>query len=298
MKAQSTAVTEIATAAMREQWDRTALGWRDAGAVIRLWLRQATQAMLEKAGVKSGDHVLDVAAGAGDQTLDVAERVGSQGYVLATDLSPEILKFAAQHAAASGYRHVETRVSDGQALQVDDALFDAAICRLGLMFFPDPLLGLREMARVLKPGGGVCTMVFGPPEANPCVTTLMSIARSHAGLPPRDPFQPGGLLSLGKPGLIDGLFAEAGFCEVATTRLAAPFLLPSVEDYMTFIRTSAGPIVQIVNGLDAERAEAAWADMERALARYKTPNGWEGPNELLLTSARRQQIDAAIPAGS
>jgi ubiquinone/menaquinone biosynthesis C-methylase UbiE len=114
--------------------------------------------------------VLDVAAGAGDQTLDVAARVGPQGHVLATDLSPDILQFAAQQAAAAGYRNVETRVSDGEKLQIEDAQFDAVVCRLGLMLFGDPLQGLREMARVLKPGGGVCTIVFGAPQANPCVT--------------------------------------------------------------------------------------------------------------------------------
>ena len=59
------------------------------------------------------------------------------------------------------------------------------------------------------------------------------------------------------------------------------------RDYMTFVRTSAGPIVQIVNGLDAAKAEAAWDDMEQALSRYQGPGGWEGPNELLLTAARK-----------
>lgn len=279
----------IATAAAREQWDRAAQGWCNAGAVIRPWLRQSTQAMLEMAGIKSGSQILDVAAGAGDQTLDVAERVGPDGYVLATDLSPEILAFAARKIAAAGHRHVETRVSDGHALQIEDGRFDAVVCRLGLMLFRDPLQGLREMARVLKPSGGICTMVFGAPEGNPCVTTLMATALGHAGLPSRDPFQPGGLLSLGKPGLIDRLFKEAGFIDIATTAVAAPFVLPTVKDYMAFVRNSAGPIVHILNGLDAEKTEAAWADMEQALGRYQTPNGWEGPNELLLTAARAPQ---------
>lgn len=138
------------------------------------------------------------------------------------------------------------------------------------MFFVDPLQGVREMARVLKPGGGVCAMVFGAPVANPCVTTLMSIALRHAGMPPRDPFQPGGLLSLGKPGQMDDLFEKAGFHQIATTRIAAPFNLPAVSDYMKFIRTSAGPILQILKSLDSVKAEAAWADMEQALSRYET----------------------------
>jgi ubiquinone/menaquinone biosynthesis C-methylase UbiE len=274
-------------ARVRAQWKQTAKGWSDAGTVIRPWLHKATQAMLGMAGVTAGSHVLDVAAGAGDQTLDIAERVGPHGYVLATDLSPEILQFAAEQVTAAGHRNVETRVSDGQRLQIEDGRFDVVVCRLGLMFFGDPLQGLREMVRVLKPGGTVCTMVFGTPQANPCVATLMSTALRYAGMPPLDPYQPGGLLSLGKPGLIDELFREAGFLEIATTKVAAPFNLPTVKDYMNFIRTSAGPVVQIVKSMDPATAEAAWADMEKALGPYQRPGGWEGPNELLLTAARR-----------
>lgn len=273
--------------AAREQWNQVAQGWSNADAQIRPWLREATQAMLSMAGVTSGAKVLDVAAGAGDQTLDIAERVGPGGYVLAADLSPDILFFAKQKAAAAGHQNVETRVSDGESLAVEEAQFDAVVCRLGLMLFPDPLQGLVEMRRALKPGGGICTMVFSMPQTNPCIAILMSTALKHAGLPPRDPYQPGGLLSLGKPGLIDELFQRAGFKEIATTRIAAPFCLPTVQDYMNFVKTSAGPIVQIVQRLEPAKREAAWVDIESALGRFATATGWEGPNEILLTAARR-----------
>lgn len=273
--------------AMREQWNKQAKGWSGSGAVIRPWLHDATQAMLGMAGIKAGSHVLDVAAGAGDQTIDIAERVGRDGFVLATDLSPDILQFASRQATEAGYRNVETRVSDGENLQVEDASFDAVICRLGLMFFSDPLQGLREMLRAVKPGGGVCTMVFSTPQTNPCIAILMSTALKHAGLPPRDPYQPGGLLSLGKPGLIDEIFQQAGFWQIATTKVAAPFRLPAVKDYLDFIKTSAAPIVQILQRLERPKSEAAWAEIEEKLNPFETAAGWEGPNELLLTAARR-----------
>jgi SAM-dependent methyltransferase len=273
--------------ATREQWDKAASGWNDSSAEIRRWLREATEAMLDMAAVKVGSRVLDVAAGAGDQTLDIAARVGPQGHVLATDLSAGILELARGNAERARYANVETQVADGEHLPVPDASFDAAVCRLGLMLFPEPLQGLREMFRALKPGGGVCTMVFSTPEANPCIAILMSTALEHAGLPLRDPYQPGGLLSLGNPGLIDDVFTQAGFREVATTKMAAPFGLASTHDYLDFVRSSAGPILRILEKLDHAAERAAWADMEQRLDKFKTPTGWVGPNELLLTAGRR-----------
>jgi SAM-dependent methyltransferase len=276
-------------ARMRIQWDKSAAGWNAYSADVRAWLRKPTDAMCRMAGVTTGSRVLDVAAGAGDQTLDIAAQVGPQGHVLATDLSPAILALAQDNAARAGFDHVTTRVADGEDLGVAAASFDAAVCRLGLMFFPDPLQGLREIHRALRPGGGVCTMVFSRPERNPCLTILMSTALKHAGLPARDPFVPGGLLSLGQPGRIDALFRSAGFHDVATTAFDAVFRLPSVDDYLAFVRSSASPILQILGQLDAASAEAAWSEMRDRLEAFTTHEGWEGPNELLLTAGRRPE---------
>lgn len=269
------------------QWEKAGRGWNDHTPRIRAWLRPATDAMLGMAGITRGARVLDVAAGAGDQTLEIAERVGAEGFVLATDLSPAILAFAKANALRAGHRNVETRVADGERLEVEEGSFDAAVCRLGLMFFPDPLQGLREMHRALRTGGGVCTVVFSTPEANPCIAALISTALQHAGLPPRDPYRPGGLLSLGKPGLIDELFKAAGFRDVATTKIQAPFMLPRARDYLDFVQASASPIQQILGSLDAAKTQTAWAAMEERLEAFETADGWEGPNELLLTAGRR-----------
>src|SRR5436853_1719970 len=122
--------TEAFKIAMREQWDQTAQGWNSQNAKIRGWLTEATNAMLEMANVRRGMRVLDVAAGTGDQTLDVAKRIGTEGRVLATDLSPRILEFCKDNAWMAGYENVDTLAADGEALQVEDSSFDAAICRL------------------------------------------------------------------------------------------------------------------------------------------------------------------------
>jgi SAM-dependent methyltransferase len=281
-------MTTASTSTMRTQWDQAAAGWNAHGPQIRAWLARATDGMLGMAGVGPGSHVLDVAAGAGDQTLAIADRIGPTGHVLATDLSPAILALARDNATRAGLANVQTQVADGEDLRVTPASFDAAVCRLGLMLFPDPLRGLREMHRALRPGGGICTVVFSQPDRNPCITTLMATALRHAGLPPRDPFTPGGLLSLGRPGHVDELFVAAGFEEVATTRIDAPFQWPSVRAYLGFVRTSASPIQQILGRLAPDAADTAWAEIEEQLSAFTTTSGWEGPNELLLTAGRRR----------
>ncbi|MEO6276869.1 class I SAM-dependent methyltransferase [Roseateles sp.] len=274
-------------AAARTHWDAAAQGWDEHTPALHAWLRQTTDAMIAMAGVQPGARVLDVAAGAGDQTLDLAERVGPAGAVVAVDLSPALVALAEQRARRAGFAQVRCCVGDGEALPVESASFDAAVCRLGLMLFPDPLQGLREMHRALRPGGRVCTVVFSAPLRNPCITTLMSTALRHAGLPPRDPATPGGLFSLSRPGQIDGLFHEAGFRDVATTAIDSVFPMPSVDAYLHFIRSSASPILQILAGLGEDRARAAWADIREQLLAFSTPTGWASPSELLLTAARK-----------
>lgn len=90
-----------------------------------------------------------------------------------------------------------------------------------------------------------------------------------------------------QPGRLDALFRSAGFQDVATTALDAVFHLPSVDHYLAFVRSSASPILQILGRLDASAAEAAWSEMRERLSTFTTRQGWEGPNELLLTVGRR-----------
>ena len=98
----------------RAQWQSAAEAWHRWGPTLSAWLGPATETMLDLAGVTSGSRVLDVAAGAGEQTITAARRVVPAGYVLATDIAPGILDYAAQAARAAGCDNVETRVMDGE----------------------------------------------------------------------------------------------------------------------------------------------------------------------------------------
>lgn len=278
----ATAIADSATA-----WDAAAEGWNRSAPLVRAWLHDATNAMLDAAGIDAGARVLDIAAGAGDQTLDIARRVGSQGRVLATDISPRILALARHNADAAGLGHqVETRVADAERLGLDGAGFDAALCRLGLMFCPKPGDALASVRAALKPGGRFAALVFGGPQGNPCVALMMATALRHRGLPAGAPPSPGTLLSLGAPGLLQQLLEAAGFVDAEVQAVAAPFHLPSAGAYIDFVRTSGSPLMQLLAPLSADAQAAAWDDMRQQLARFDAPDGWHGPNELLLAKAR------------
>jgi 2-polyprenyl-3-methyl-5-hydroxy-6-metoxy-1,4-benzoquinol methylase len=126
----------------REQWQTAAEPWHRWGPTLEEWLDQATEVMLEMAEVGPGARVLDVAAGAGGQTIAAAKRLGSAGYVLATDISSNILQFASAAAQGEGLTNVETRVMDGEELEeLEEESFDAVICRVGPDLLPRPAEG-------------------------------------------------------------------------------------------------------------------------------------------------------------
>ena len=281
------AATLELTSDAAKAWDAAAAGWDRHSGLIRTWLHEPTAAMLDAAGVRAGSRVLDVAAGAGDQSLDIAARVGLRGRLLITDLSAGILTLAEQKLRAAGYMQVEARRADAQHLNMRGADFDAAVCRLGLMFCTSPLLALQGIHEALVPGGRFSGLVFAGPERNPCIATLGATAMRHAGLASASPFKPGTLMSLGQPGLMHNVLAAAGFVDIDVRALDAPMRLPSVKHYLSFVQTAGLPIMAILAPLPAAVQAAAWQDIEAQLLRFNTADEWVGPNELLLCTAKR-----------
>ena len=274
-------------------WDAAAAGWNHHAVLIHDWLHDATRTMLDEARIGPGAHVLDIAAGAGDQTLDIARRVGPEGGVLATDVSPGILALAQKNADAGGFLQVGTRVADAQSLGLAGADFDAAVSRLGLMFCRSPDAALREIRAALKPHGRFSALVFGRPEHNPCLTTMLATARKHAGMVDASAtqttrvFDPGSLMSLGKPGLLEALLKTAGFINVSARYVSAPFQTESAEQYVDFLRSSASPIIEMLAPLSSAARHDAWVDITEQLKVFDAPSGWIGPNELLHCVAEK-----------
>jgi len=265
----------------REQWQHAAEPWRKYAPTLNEWLGPATERLLDLAGVRAGQRVLDVAAGAGEQTLAIARRVGPGGSVLATDIAPRILELCAEEARRAGLTNVTTRVMDGEKLDLPDGSVDAVVSRVGLIYFPDQHRALTEMRRVLVPGGRVAAIVYSTPENNRFFSLPVSIIRRRANLGPVLPGQPGPF-SLGGPGVLATAYERAGFRDVTVEVLPAPLRLPDAAAYVRFARESFGALHQMLAGLDERGRTEAWDEISTALAEFEGPNGFVGPCELVL----------------
>lgn len=207
--------------AQREQWNKDGAAWRYWTPTLDRWYGEASRQILNLARIQPSHRVLDIAAGAGEPAVSAAERVGPTGYVLATDISEGIVELARQVDLERGLNQVETRVMDGEKLDLPDDSFDAVLCRLGLMYMPHPVTALREWRRVLKVGGWVAVAVFSTPDRNAWGDVPASIIRRRAQLPPPVPGQPGPI-SLGGTGVLEGIFREAGFANPELRAIPVP----------------------------------------------------------------------------
>jgi ubiquinone/menaquinone biosynthesis C-methylase UbiE len=264
-----------------DQWQAAAAAWYRWSPTLNKWLGEATEKMLEMAGITSGHHVLDIAAGAGEQSITTAKKVGVTGHVLATDISSNILDYAKQMAQQAGVNNIETKVMDGENLTLEDETFDAVISRVGLIYFPDQQKALKEMLRVLKPGGKVAAIVYSTPEKNKFFSVPVSIIRNRAKLPPPLPGQPGPF-SLGAEGIIEKVFSQAGFKNVKSELVDSPLLFQSANECVQFEKESFGALHQMMSSLSDSEKESVWDEIERELQKFETENGFIGPCEMLV----------------
>lgn len=234
-----------ATDQIRDQqqatWDKFSAGWKKWDAQVLPWLAPVGAALLEAARLRPDAQVLDVASGTGEPGLSAAARV-PQGRVVVTDLAENMLRVAAENAEARGLTNVVTRQCDAGALPFADATFDVVMARFGFMFFPDVTAAARQFARVARPGGRVTTAVWAAPAKNLWATLIMDTIGRHVDLPKPPPGAPG-LFRCAAPGMMAGVFRDAGLKNVTEIDVSTPCTFADAEEYFTFMNEVAAPVV-------------------------------------------------------
>ena len=239
----------------------------------------ANETMLDLADLRAGSRVLDVAAGTGEQTILAAQRVGPSGYVMAVDISENMLQLAAKAIRDAGLSNVETRVMDAADIDLEGDSFDAVMCRQGLMLFPDPGKALAEMRRVVKPGSRVVTLVWSSAEKNPYHWLPLSISRRIGNIPSPGPGEPG-MFTLGAPPILEALFRSAGFDKVFVQAVPLQRRFASAAAAVESMQT---PILhQITAKLSEAERVRAQTEIEQEFSRFQGPNGVEFPGEFLI----------------
>lgn len=272
--------------ALRDTWESAAPGWAKWEHVFTESFAQATDTLIDMAGVGPGMRVLDIASGGGSQSIAAAKRVGSAGTVLATDLSETMLEHVRANAAGAGLENIETLHSAADELSSELGPFDAAICRMGLMLFPAPGKALEAVREVLKPGARFAALVFTTPANSPFLSQPMGILLRHAGKPAPGPGQPG-LFSLGASGVLEKLMADSGFADIETKTVKARLALQSASDGMQLLQEAAGAYRAVVSDLDEEAKAKAWNEVFECLQQFETDDGFAATLETIIGSGTK-----------
>jgi SAM-dependent methyltransferase len=167
---------------------------------------------------------------------------------------------------------------DAERLELDDDSVDGVLCRFGYMLMADPAVALAETRRVLRPGGRLALAVWGPPERNPFfgIVAISLIQRGH--VPPPEPPPAPGIFSMANAEHTAALLDGAGFDEVRTEEIEGRFVLPSVDEYLSVIADTAGPIGLALRALSGTERGDVKTEVEDSLARFAAGDGYTLPS--------------------
>ena len=208
----------------------------------------------DAAGLEPGDQVLDVGSGPGALTAVLVERLGAE-HVTAVDPSEPFV--AAVRDRLPG---VEVRRAAAEDLPFPDDSFDAALAQLVVHFMSDPVAGLREMARVTRPGGVVAACVWDNSGGNGPLSPLWRAAQE---LDPDVRDESGGAGA--RPGHLAELAREAGLVRVESTQLSAEVPFQTFEEWWEPLALGVGSGGAYVQGLEESHREALRTRLEGVL---------------------------------
>lgn len=261
----------------RYGWDKAAASYE------RFWQAQlapAQERLLELAALQPGERVLETACGTGLVTFPAAERVGASGSVLATDISEAMIERIRAEAAGRGAAQVTAVRMEAEALDVPEGSFDVALCALGLMYVPDPVLALDQMRRALRPGGRAVAAVWG--ARNRCgwadIFPIVD-ARVQSDVCPM-------FFHLGTGDRLADTMKAAGFDGITTERISTVLHYDS-PDEACGAAFAGGPVALAYSRFDAATREAAHAEYLESIAPWRSGDAFDVPGEFVVARGIR-----------
>jgi SAM-dependent methyltransferase len=272
------------TAESRCFWDRRAEAWHRRASVINEHLTGYGRRGIEALGLRGGERVLDVGCGVGYCTVEIADLVGPRGQVVGVDLAPAMIAAARQITDPEDTR-IGFRVADAQADELGDRCFDAAYAGFSIMLFTDPLEGLSNINRALKPGGRFAGLIWGSRQNNPWMYVPRLAAAGLLGIePPQTTFSDDRHTATSR---FATLLREAGFVNVGVETIAGMRRLSettAVED-ISILFEEGGALSDAWAAADAVTRDACYRAVMEAMEPYRDPGGWSLPGSALLGTA-------------
>jgi len=270
-----------------QEWAETARFWTKHRHTIRMMFEPLTRALIEQAGIVEGQKILDVAGGAGEPSLTIAETVGPHGSVVCTDPIAEMIVAAEIDARERGLENVEFRQCTADALPFADNSFDAVVCRLGAMFFPDPLAGLREMIRVVKPGGRVALAVWAQSDVNPFCYIITDVVSRHVETAAADPNAPNAF-RFAERGKLAGILGEAGAIDVKERLVQFDVAAPiSPAGFWSMRSETSETLRSKLKNLPADQQVQVAEEVQTAVREFFPEGHMKFPTQMILVGGAK-----------
>ncbi len=265
------------SAAIAPGWERQRARVEQMAAPVREW-------MLRALAPQAGQTILELAAGAGDTGFEAAALVGERGRLISTDLTPAMVEVARRRGASLGLRNVDYVAMDAEHIALDTDSVDGVLCRFGYMLMVDTAAALAQSRRVLRSGGRLALAVWGQPERNPWLTIAGRTLVERGHMPEPDPaaLNP---FRMGSEEHTRHLLHGAGFSDVRAEEVAVSFTYRDVDDYLTYVGDTAGPLGLIVQRLSGDECETVKWALAKAFSPFEADGGYRVPGLALAAVA-------------
>ncbi|HSL55716.1 MAG TPA: methyltransferase domain-containing protein [Pyrinomonadaceae bacterium] len=272
---------------MLDVWRESAQHWTKHSDTIHKMFVPLTRALIERAGIDEGQTVLEIAGGAGEPSLTIAETVGPEGSVTCTDAVAEMVEAARAGAQRRGITNIQFRQCVPDSLPFADESFDVVVSRLGVMFFPDPVVAVREMLRVLKPGGRLAFAVWGKSEVNPFCYLVTRVMEQHVESPPADPDAPNAF-RFAEPGKLADVMTEAGAINVEEGVVEFDIEAPiSARQFWTMRSQTSDTLREKLVKLSATEQAQIAAEIEEAVKEFFPADQMKFPAQLIIVTGNK-----------
>jgi SAM-dependent methyltransferase len=242
--------------------------WSDRQAAQDILLAPVSQLLIDRAGAKPGERVLDVGCGCGSIAIALAQQVAPAGFVLGIDISAPMLTLARQLAPKG--LPLDFALADATVYPFDPESLDLLVSRFGVMFFAEPAVSFAHMRRALRPDGRVAFACWREPRDNPwMMAPLQAVYRHVPKLPQQNPEDPGPF-AFASEERVTRILDEAGCKAVAMERCDLSLDIAVGQGLEAAVRGALeiGPSSRALEGQPPEVREAAKASIRDLLAPF------------------------------